>query len=211
MKNAFKLSSLLFVGVLLFQFSCEDDPAAPAPVIPDPTGQWALTLATLIDGNAVTPETADSLIIENFTQDGQNFFRLALPVGDFQTTSLLVGGALAATTCQNPANYATFFIELVADGQALIFNCSGEQLSGQAGTWTLLQDDDGEYTVLNLSVLLEGISVPVAIRLENLVVTDTQISGRALGYPMKKDFLLPIAEPGNLQIMTTDIVFSAVQ
>jgi hypothetical protein len=210
MKNAFKLSSLLFVGVLLFQFSCEDDPAAPAPVIPDVTGQWALTLATLIDGNAVTAE-ADSLIIENFTDGTTAPTRLALPVGDFQTTSLLVGGALAATTCQEPENYITFFIELVADGQALIFNCSGEQRSGQAGTWTLLQDDDGEYTVLNLSVFLEGISVPVAIRLENVVVTDTQFSGRAVGYPMKKDFLKEIAEPGNLQIMTTDIVFSAVQ
>ena len=209
MKNTFKLSSLLFVGILLFQFSCEDDPAAPAPVIPDVTGQWALVKATLIDGNAVT-EAADSLIVNNFTDGTTLPFRLALPVGDFQTTSLLVGGALAATTCQNPANYASFFIELEEAGNALIFNCSGESISGQAGTWTLLQDDAGEYTVLNLSVTLEGISVPVAIRLENVVVTATQISGRAVGYPMKKDFLKEISEPGNLQIMTTDIVFTAV-
>ena len=209
MKNAFKLSSLLFVGVLLFQISCEDDPAAPAPVIPDVTGQWALTMATLIDGNARTAEP-DSLIIENFTQDGINFIRLALPVDEVQTTSLLVGGALAATTCQNPANYATFFIELVADGNALMFNCAGEELSGQAGTWTVLQDDDGEYTILNLSVNLEGISVPVPITLIDFAVTDTQISGRALGYPMKKDFTKEISAEGNLQTMTTDMVFTAV-
>ena len=210
MKNAFKLASLLFVGVLLFQISCEEDPVTPPPVIPDPTGQWALTLATLVDGDASTA-TADPLVIQNFTDGTTVPAELTLQVGDAATTSLLVGGALAATTCQDPANYATFFLELVSDGQALVFNCSGESLSGTAGTWTVLQDDAGEYTILNLSVNLEGIAVPVPITLENLVITDTQISGRALGYPMKVDFLKEISEPGNLQVMTTDIVFSAVQ
>ena len=210
MKNAFKLASLLFVGVLLFQISCEDDPVTPPPVIPDPTGQWALTLATLVDGDADTPD-ADPLVIQNFTDGSTAPFLLTLPVGDFATTSLLVGGALAATTCQDPANYATFFIELVADGQALVFNCSGESLSGTAGTWSMLQDDADEYTILNLSVNIDGIAVPIPISIENLVVTAAQISGRALRYPMKKDFLQELSAPGNLQVMTTDIVFSAVQ
>lgn len=211
MKNAFKLSSLLFVGLVLFQIACSDDPAVEPKPIPDVTGKWRLTLATLVDGNALTTDP-DSLIIDNFTLDGQIFFRLAVPVGDAQYTTQLVGGALAATTCQNPANYETFFIELLADGNALMFDCSvGEPgFAGQAGTWTVDTDTNGDYTILNLSVNLEGIEVPVQISIENLVVTSTQISGTAVRYPMKKDFLLPISEAGNLQLLTTDIIFSTV-
>ena len=211
MKNIFKLSSLLFVGLLLFQISCSDDPAVEPKPIPDVTGKWALTKATLVDGNALTPE-ADPLVIQNFTLDGENFFPLTVEVGDFEITTGLVGGALAATTCQNPANYATFFIELLAAGNALIFDCSvGEPgFAGQAGTWTVDTDTNGDYTILNLSVNLEGIVVPVQISIENLVVTSTQIGGTAVRYPMKKDFTLPISDDGNLQLLTTDIIFSTV-
>jgi hypothetical protein len=208
MKNAFKLASLLFVGVLLFQISCEDDPVTPPPVIPDPTGQWALTLATLVDGDANTAD-ADPLVIQNFTDGTVPPYELTIPVGDFQITSQLVGGALAAITCVNPANYASFFLELVADGNVLMFNCAGEGISESRGTWTLLQDDDGEYTILNLSVNLDGIDVPVAITLQNLVLTDTELSGTAMAYPMKKDLQFELSVPGNLQIITTDIVFKA--
>jgi len=212
MKNIFKLSSLLLVGLLLFQISCSDDPDVEPKPIPDVTGKWRLTLATLVDGNALTPE-ADPLVIEKFTLDGQTFFTLEVPVGDFEITTGLVGGALAATTCQNPANYETFFIELLADGNALWFDCSvGEPgFVGQAGTWTVDTDTNGDYTILNLSVNLEGITVPVQIAIENLVVTPTQISGTAARYPMKVDFTLPIADDGNLQLLTTDIIFSTVQ
>ena len=207
MKNAFKLASLLFVGVLLFQISCEDDPVAPAPVIPDIAGQWVFKVATLVDGNAATPDVFEDLVIANLPAAG--IPDAPIPVGDFQITSLLVGGALAAITCVEPANYASFFLELVADGNVLMFNCAGEGISESRGTWTLLQDDDGEYTILNLSVNLDGISVPVAITLQDLVLTATELSGTAAAYPMKNDLAFELSEPGNLQIITTDIVFSA--
>ncbi len=209
MKNVFKLSSLLVVVLVLFQFSCKEEETPVEPTIPDPSGKWALTSATLVDGNSAT-ETADSLIVQNFTTDGQTFFTLKLPVGEMETTSALVGGALAATTCQNPANYGTFYIELTADNNALVFNCAGESITATAGSWSVLKDSDGNYTILNLSVNLEGVPVPVQINLQNMEISATSLTGRAVGYPMKVDFLKDISEPGNLQTMTTDMVFTKV-
>ncbi len=203
MKNVFKLSSLLFVGLVLFQVSCKKDEPAPADPLPDPAGKWALTSAVLVEPNPLT--------ITSFPVNDTTFITLEVPAGadGAQTTTMLVGGALAATTCTDPANYASFYIELTADNNALVFNCAGEGSSGTAGTWAVEKASDGTYT-LTLSVSLQGISQPVPIILEGMELTDTTLSGRAVGYPMKKDFLKDISEPGNLQTMTTDMTFTKV-
>jgi len=204
MKNLFKLSSFLVFASVLFQISCSSDPAPVEPTIPDPSGKWALTMATLVDPNP--------LVIENFTDGTTAPAQIQVPAGETgtQMTTLLVGGALAATTCQDPANYATFYIELTADNNALIFNCAGESISDTAGSWSVIKDTAGEYTILNLSVNLEGIPVPVQINLQDMVISATSLTGTAVGYPMKVDFLKDISETGNLQTMTTDMVFTKV-
>ncbi len=63
MKNLLKLSTLLFAGLILILVSCDNDSDTPDP-IPDPSGSWRIVSATLIDGNADTPE-ADPLVIAN--------------------------------------------------------------------------------------------------------------------------------------------------
>jgi hypothetical protein len=197
MKNLFKLSSLLFIGLVLFQVSCKDDPAPVTP-IPDPSGEWQLTKAVLVEPDPLTVE-----------------FYPASPIsaGDFQATTPLVAGALAGTACEVQENYATFFLELKASSTpgtgTLIFHCPAENdFSREAGSWSVLKDTNGDYTVLNLSVIVEGIPIAVQITVSDWIMTldNNNFSGRASGYPMVKSLAIPIS-PDNSQFITTDLTF----
>jgi hypothetical protein len=69
--------------------------------IPDPTGKWALTSATLVDGNAGTAD-ADPLVIANLDLIGMP--DEPIPVGDVVRATTLVSGSLADLACADPAN-----------------------------------------------------------------------------------------------------------
>ena len=204
-----KLSSLLFVGLALFQISCSDDPTVTPPPIPDPSGQWVFQSATLVDGNAQTPDSADPLVIQNFTTNGVDFFVLTVPVGDTETTTVLVAGALAATVCEDPtgASYASFFLEFVDDGN-LLFNCPADDppvADVDMGGWTIAVDADGNYTIFNLTAVLPAGTL--AIIIENFAISadGNTFTGRALNYPMKVDFTQEFTLL-NAQFLVADLV-----
>jgi len=204
MKNVFKLSTLLLVFFIFGQVACNKgtDPA-PEPEKPDPTGKWALKSAKLVE--------PDPLVITNFTTDGQNFMTLEIPAGDTQNTTMLVGGALAGAACQDPNNYAQFHLELTSAGR-LLFNCPPENVSEDSGSWSVIKDADGNYTIINLSVNVGDSGIPVQITVENfqMAADGKSFTGTAKGYPMVKDFITPIG-PDNIQFLTSDLEFVAVQ
>jgi hypothetical protein len=215
MKKAFKLSSLLLVSVVLFQLACSDDDVPPVDNTPDPTGNWSLTLATLVDGNASTPEEADPLVIANLAAIGMP--DEPIPVGDYERTSALVGGALAGTACDIPTNALTFFIELRADNR-LLFHCPAEDniVDDVLNVWVVAEDIDnpGSYSV-TLKVVVAGTALPITIVNFEISADGKTFTGRALGYPMVKDLAFDIGEdmnPGgdanlNIQFISTDMVF----
>ena len=204
-----KLSSLLFVGLVLFQISCSDDPAVPPPPIPDPSGEWVFQSATLVDGNALTPESADPLVIQNFTDGSTAPFVLTVPVGNTETTTVLVAGALAATVCEDPtgASYSSFFLEFVADGN-LLFNCPADDppvADVDMGGWTIAVDDDGNYTIFNLTAVLPAGTLSIIIQDFALSADGNTFTGTALNYPMKVDFLQDFTLD-NAQFLVADLV-----
>jgi hypothetical protein len=197
MKNALKLSSLLLVGMVLFQISCNKDEPAPVDNTPDPVGKWALQSATLV--------TPNPLVVNNFPTPGSP--GMEIPAGDTQTTTALVGGALAGTVCEQQASFPSFYLELTSDGK-LTFYCPDEgTVSTDNNTWVVLENPTtaGEYS-LTLSVVVGGVTLPITIK--NLVVASdgSQLTGTAEGYPMVQDIALPIG-PDNIQFISTDMVF----
>ncbi len=203
MKNVFKLSTLLLVFFIFGQVACNKgtDPA-PEPEKPDPTGKWALKSATLVE--------PDTLYIQNFPMDTM-LITLPIPAGDTELTTMLVGGALAGAACQDPTNYSQFNLELTADGK-LLFNCPPESITEESGTWSVIKDADGNYTIINLSVNVGDSGIPVQITVENfkMAADGKSFTGTAKGYPMVKDFITPIG-PDNIQFLTSDLEFVAVQ
>jgi hypothetical protein len=177
---------------------------------PDVAGKWQLSSATLVDGNGQTTD-ADNLVIQNFTTNGVDFFELTVPVGDVQTTTALVGGFFADQACADPASYASFFIELT-NLNRLMFNCPDEAIAIDRGTWVFSQDNNGDFTIMVWSIILDGLAIPVPIIFENIILSadGMTFSGRVAGFPMVKDFSLPITEPGNLQTITTDMIFTKI-
>ena len=73
MKNIFKLSSLLFVGLVFMQVSCSDD--AEEPTVDPLVGKWAMSGAIF---NTTTEDPADVMMIENFGVQGNT---LEVPTG----------------------------------------------------------------------------------------------------------------------------------
>jgi len=201
MKKALKLSSLMFIGLVLFQTSCNKVDEILALIPPDVSGNWQLTSATLVD--------PDPLIVANLPLAGLPDAPIAAGAATVQIVTGLVGGALAGVACENPANYTGFYLEL-ASGGILKFHCPAENVADDAGTWTLILDADGAYTILTLSVNLEGIPFPVQITVNDFALSSdgNTFTGRASGYPMVNDLALPISATGNAQFITTDMVFT---
>ena len=207
MKKAFKLSSLLLVGLVLFQLSCGDDDVPPVDNTPDPTGNWSLTSATLVDGNASTGD-ADPLVVANLDQIGMP--DAPIPVGDVAQTSVLVGGALAGTACDIPTNAGTFFLELRADNR-LLFHCPAEDYieDDVLNVWVVAEDLDNPGTYgLTLKVVVAGVALPITIVDFAISADGSTLTGRALGYPMVTDITLPIGAD-NIQFISTDMVLTA--
>lgn len=206
MKIFTKLTTALMLLLVIGFSACTDDEATPGPQAPDASGIYTLNSAELVD--------PDPLVLLNVpVPDGQGGIIIApeveFPAGPatIESITAIVGGALAAVPCADPANYGSFRLELTAD-QKLIFHCDAEDVHSESGTWAVLLDTNGEYTILNLSVSLEGIPVPIPIAISDMVLTDTQLTGTATNYPMKNDLSKELAEAGNQQFITTKMDFS---
>jgi hypothetical protein len=90
----------------------------------------------------------------------------------------------------------------------MIFNCPAEALAIDKGSWVMLQDENGDYTTLAWTILLEGNSVPVAIIFQSFFLSEdgTSFSGRVLGFPMRKDLSLSFSLT-NAQFISADMAF----
>jgi hypothetical protein len=212
MKNLLKWSTYLMVAALMFNIACSDDEPAPDNT-PSPVGEWILTSATLVDGD-ITVTGENNLVVKNYTQDGMTFVDLDLPPGDVQTTSVLVGGALAGNVCENPANYGGFYMELTTDNK-LIFYCPAEQTTNNQNTWTINAEADGSYTV-SLNVVTSAGTVSVLVTDFQIAEDGSTMSGRAGNYPMVRDLSKDLGAPLdgggiNLQTIVVDLAFQAAQ
>lgn len=211
MKNLLKWATYLLVATLIFHVSCEDDP----PVVdntPSPVGEWVLTTtsATLVDGNATTPDEADNLVVKNFSADGMTFVDLDLPPGEVPVTSTLVGGALAGNVCDIPTSFGTFYMELTTDNK-LIFYCPAEEGVNDANTWSILTNSDGSYTV-SLNVVTDAGTLSVLVNDFEVAADGSTMSGQASNYPMVKDLAFALGAPLdgggiNLQLIKVDLDF----
>ena len=199
MKNLFKWTTLLVALTVIFQISCGED-EDPTPSLPDPTGKWVLSSATLV--------SPDPLVIKNFTTDGENFQDLSIDAGasSTQMTTLLVSGALAGRACADPDNYSTFYLELTSDGK-LIFTCPNESVAEEGGSYVVLESD-GEYSI-TLNVSAAGTTLPITVSDFVLAEDKSTFTGTASGYPMVVDFTQELSQE-NLQFLSTTMVFTAV-
>ena len=193
MKKFLQLSMAMIVVLGLGLSACSDDDEGPS--IPNVEGNWALTSAILLD---------EPLTILNVPTGVAQppFADVTYEVGE--DVVAIVGGALAGVACEDPANYATFFLTLETqdDGtQAVIFTCAGESVALPVGVWEVLKDTEGNYTILSLVVTVDG--QPYPIKVEGATFGATSITGTINGYPTKVDFLKELLEPGNLQTLNT--------
>lgn len=206
MKIFSKMTTSLLLLLLIGIAACTTTEENPGPEAPDASGVYTLTTAELVE--------PDTLVLLNVpVSDGMGgviiLDTMKIPAGPetIEIITALVGGALAAVPCADPANYGSFRLELTAD-KKLIFHCDAEDVHNESGTWSVLLDTNGEFTILNLSVNLEGISVPIPIAISGMVLSDTQLMGTANNYPMKKDLAKELSETGNQQFLTTIMVFA---
>jgi len=200
MKNLLKFASILMLTGVLFITSCEDD---PAPVeVDELIGKWALSKATFIAAVAPPADPTDVLSITNFPTT-QGPITLEVPSGG--DVLALVTGAMADGVCTEVANYATFFLELTADG-SLYLNCPAETASELSGTWVRTEDPT-LGTVITLNVAAAGTTLPISFSNYAILTDLSKFSGRTQGFPMVQDFPTDLG-PGNLQFMTADMEFT---
>ena len=182
--------------------ACNKDTDPPAPVIPDPTGVYNLTSAELVD--------PDPLILLNVPDGAGGIIpEVSIPAGPATIPQItpIVGAALAAVPCANPASYASFELELKED-KSIIFHCVDEDVHLDVGKWDILKDTDDNYTILSLALTLPDVPFPVVLLIEDLVITTAQLTGTAVNYPMKKDLAKDFAALGNQQFLTTKMILA---
>jgi hypothetical protein len=200
MKNLFKLSSLLFVGLVFIQVACSSDD--PPPEVDPFVGKWQMTAATF---NSTNVDPTDVMTIENFpTSSGP----ITLEVPSGASILELTIGAMADGVCADPANYGTFFLELTADGK-LILNCASVSVSEETGSW-LKDEDPTAGTIITLVVITDAGNLPITFT--NIVMTGTgdSFSGQTDAFPMTQVFGEDLALGTNLQFLNTNMSFLRV-
>lgn len=200
MKTNFTMTKRLlfaFAAIAFVASSCSDDPVeVPAP---DVAGIYTFTSATLIDGNIGDASTTN-LVIEHGGGPGVN---VDVPAGDVQTTSFFVNAVLSGVApCTDPATPITYTIDLQADG-TIAFICTSEgDLSEDAGSWALT--DENKTLVLTIESAVLG---QVVVEIENLVVVSPVLSGTINSFPMIQSAAAGIG-PDNLQFISFDVVLT---
>ena len=203
MKNFTKMSAAALLLLLVVFVACNKDEVTPDAVIPDPTGVY-----TMVSAELVVP---DPLVLLNVPTSAGIVPELSIPAGPATIDQItpIVAGALAAVPCANPLNYGTFQLELTSANK-LIFHCVAEDVHLETGVWSVLPDNDGNYTILTLNLTLPDVPFPVVLSIEDLNLSANGLTGTAVNYPMKKDFSKDFAEIGNQQTITTKMVLTIV-
>ena len=102
-----------------------------------------------------------------------------------------------------------YWLEFVADGN-LLFNGPADDppvANVDMGGWSVEKDEDGKYTLFNLTAVLPAGSLTIIIEDFALSADGNSFTGRALNYPMKIDFLEDFTlVPLNAQFLVADLV-----
>ncbi len=181
----------LAVGSFLLFTSCDDESGDTDPLV----GTYQFTGATL--GQAITITLATGTV--------------DLPVGDAQTTSLLVSaGLLGAQPCATATNAR---IELRADGTSW-FVCAGETAELQQGTWSSPSATTLDLTVSG-SVTSTGQDIQVSIT--DITLAANVLTGTVTNFPLPLDATqtlgLPLPGSGtpNIQLVSVNITLLKTQ
>ena len=172
MKNFLKGRSIqlltgLMIASMAFVVACGDDDDEPAvePLL----GRWEISSATLAAEVSATNTLGEPLL---------------LPAGT-DLTAVIASSFLANIECTNPTAKA---IEL-ATGNDILYACTQEDKTLEAGSWSLNSDRSG----LDLRITIDGNLV--ALNLINLQETTTTMSGLVNSIPLPP-LLLAAVESG---------------
>ncbi|MEQ8714624.1 MAG: hypothetical protein RIC80_16510 [Cyclobacteriaceae bacterium] len=172
MKNFLKGRNIqLLTGIMMasmaFIYACGDDDSEPTvePLL----GQWEISSATLAADVTATNTLGDNLLLSVGTD----------------LTAVIATSFLANIECTNPTAKA---IEL-AEGNDILYVCTQEDKSQEAGSWSL----NGDRSGLDLTITIDGNIV--ALNLVNLQETSTSMSGLVNSIPLPP-LLLAAVEPG---------------
>lgn len=172
MKKFFKRRSIqLLTGIMVasmaFVSACGDDDSEPAvePLL----GIWEISSATLAADVAATNALGEELLL----------------LAGTDLTAVIATSFLANIECTNPTAKA---IEL-AEGNDILYVCTQEEKSQEAGSWSLANDRSG----LDLRITIDGNLV--ALNLINLQETSTTMGGLVNSIPLPP-LLLAAVDPG---------------
>ncbi|MEM8896024.1 MAG: hypothetical protein AAGC88_15705 [Bacteroidota bacterium] len=171
MKNFLKgktiqLMTGMIIASIAFISACgdDDDETPVEPLL----GRWEISSATIAEDIAVTNTIGEELL---------------LPTGT-DITPIIAGSFLANINCNDQNAKA---IEL-AEGNDILYVCTQEDKSSEAGSWFVESDRSG----LRLNISIE--ETPVPLNLVNLQETSTTMSGLVNSIPLPPS-LLALADP----------------
>lgn len=169
----------MVIAAMAFLSACGDDDDEPAvePLL----GRWEISSATLAEDVTASNALGDDLLLTAGTD----------------LTAVIASSFLANIECTNPTAKA---IEL-AEGNDILYVCTQEGNSAEAGSWSLNSDRSG----LDLRISIDG--VPVPLNLVNLQETSTTMSGLVNSIPLPP-LLLAAVEPGFATVQAVAIPIS---
>ncbi len=225
-KNFTNTKRFLFAIALLAVVvsSCKkDDP----PVVVLGAGIYEFGSATLVDGD-VNNSATTNLVLRNVPIDATTVIaELTLPAGEIDNTSNFTDAVLtgaAPCTDEDTRNW-TYQINLKSDLKVAFICTSENDFSEDIGTWQMLNNN----TTLSMSISVSFSPVAIPIVLNDVVITDTQITGTIESFPMVKYIVydtglpMPIGGPIdgdinntdpsnlNLQFISVDVVLDKVK
>jgi hypothetical protein len=235
MKTNFTMTKRFLFAIALLAVvvsSCSDD---DAPTVVPGAGIYEFGSATLVDGD-VNDDGTTNLVLRNVVTAGGVVPEITLPKGESDNTSGFVDAVLtgAAPCVEGGGSTAdwTYQMNLKSDLKVAFICTSENDLSEDIGSWQLLNDN----TTLSMSISVSFSPIAIPIVLNDVVITDTQISGTVESFPMVKYILygadapdplpntpMPIGGPidgdatntdasnSNLQFISVDIVLDKVQ
>ncbi|GEM_PF-4584368 len=169
MKNFLKgrtiqLLTGMLIATMTFISACGDDDDEPAvePLL----GRWVISSVTVAEEVEATNTLGETLLLSTGTD----------------ITAIISGAFLANIDCANQTAKA---IEL-AEGNDILYACTEEDKSLEAGSWSLNSDRSG----LDLRITIDD--QPASLNLVNLQETSTSMSGLVNSVPLPPGLLVPI-------------------
>ena len=196
MKTIFLLTGI--IAGLLFVSSCGDDDEVVLTLEEEVAGDYTFTSSQFVQN------TTFFIPIDSVTFQ-ETIFNAGSSANDFVGTALL-----ETSPCSDPNN-SVIRLEVGETSNIYQFVCPGEDITQDQGAWTA-GDDQLVLTVTTPDNTTIGLSIG------NLVVTDTDFSGRVENFPLVQFVGIELAETIivngdtviNIQTVPVDVVFDRV-